>query len=94
MISIRGKSLLATARDIAEGYVIVNPLFLKPLDADSVKGLYQHVVKVQTEIRNEKFPFNDSTGIRMRNMKLQRLHSALLIIKNFARERGMKQILS
>ncbi|MBI4688034.1 MAG: hypothetical protein HY756_09710 [Nitrospirae bacterium] len=94
MISIRGKSLLATAKDIAEGYVIVNPLFLKPLDVESVKGLYQQIMKVQTAIRNEKFPFNDIAALRMRNMKLQRLHSALLIIKNFARERGMKQVLS
>ncbi|MBI4653601.1 MAG: hypothetical protein HY752_01155 [Nitrospirae bacterium] len=89
MISIRGKSLLATAKDVAEGYVFINPLFLKPLDAESVKVLYQNVMKVHTEIRGEKFPFNDVTGIRSRNMRLQRLHSAIMIIKNFAKEKGI-----
>jgi hypothetical protein len=93
MTGIRGKSLLATARDIADGYAIVNPLFLKPLDAEALKGLYQNIMKVQTEIKGEKFPYNDVAAIRTRNMKLQRLYSSLMIIRNFARERGMKQIL-
>ncbi|MBI4838670.1 MAG: hypothetical protein HY806_05915 [Nitrospirae bacterium] len=92
MTGIRGKSLLAVARDIADGYVIVNPLFLKPIDAESLKGLCQNIIKVQTEIKGEKFPYNDVAAIRTRNMKLQRLHSSLMIIRNFARERGMKQV--
>lgn len=93
MANIRGKSLLATARDIAEGYITVNPLFLKLLDAESLKGLCQEIMKVQTETKSEKFPYNDVAAIRMRNLRLQRLHSALMIVRNFARERGLKQVL-
>jgi len=92
MTTIRGKSLLAIARNIADGFVTVNPLFLKPLDIESMKELYQQVEKIQTEIRSDKFPYNDVGAIRMRNMKLQRLHCALIIIKNFAKERGIKQL--
>ncbi|MBI5196551.1 MAG: hypothetical protein HZA10_09530 [Nitrospirae bacterium] len=92
MTDIRGKSILAVARDIADGYVIVNPLFLKPLGSESLKELCLNIIRVQTEIKGEKFPYNDVAAIRVRNMKLQRLHSALMIIRNFARERGMKQI--
>jgi hypothetical protein len=84
---IRGKSIKSVAYDIAEGYVTVNPIFLKPLDAEALKALYQEVVKVQSEIRGEKFPYSDVQAIRMRNMRLQRLHSAAMIIRNFARER-------
>lgn len=91
MISLRGKSLVAVSRDIAEGYVIVNPLFLKPLDEEALKGLYDQITKVQGEIRGEKFPFNDVAAIRRRNMRLQRLHSSIMIIRNFVRERRMKQ---
>jgi len=91
MTSIRGKSLTAVARDIAEGYVIVNPLFLKPLDLESIKGIYEQIMKVQVEIRSEKFPFNDVTAIRMRNMRLQRLHTSVAIIKNFAKERRIRE---
>ena len=92
MISLRGKSLAAVSKDIAEGYVIVNPLFLKPLDAETLKGLYQQIIKIQVEIRSEKFPFKDIASIRYRNIRLQRLHTALMIIKTFAKERGLKQL--
>ncbi len=92
MISLRGKSLVAISRDIAEGYVIVNPIFLKPLDAEALKALHEQIMKVQTEIRGEKFPFNNVPAIRIRNMRLQRLHTALMIIKNFAREKRMQQL--
>jgi hypothetical protein len=92
MTTLRGKSLVAISRDIADGYVIINPIFLKPLDADTLKELYQQIMKLQTEIRGEKFPFKDIEAIRYRNIRLQRLHGALMIIKNFARERGMRQL--
>jgi len=85
--TIRGKSLKAITYDIAEGYVVVNPIFLKPLDDDSLKGLYHELMKTQTEIRADKFPHGDTQAIRWRNTKLQRLYSASMIIKNFARER-------
>jgi hypothetical protein len=84
---IRGKSIRAITWDVAEGYVTVNPIFLKPLDVDTIKDLYSEVRKTLIDIRGEKFPFNDIQAIRIRNMKLQRLNSAQLIIKNFMRER-------
>jgi hypothetical protein len=87
MPTIRGKSLKAIAYDIAEGYVVVNPLFLKPLDGESLKGLYHELLKAQVEIRGEKFPHGDIQAIRWRNTRLQRMNSAVTIIKNFARER-------
>lgn len=85
--SIRGKSLKAVAYDIAEGYITVNPLFLKPLDLDSLTGLYHEIMKTQVAIRGEKFVVSDTQAIRWRNVRLQRLYSALMVIKNFARER-------
>ena len=87
MPTIRGKSLKAIAFDISEGYLTVNPIFLKSLNDESLKGLYNEVMKAQSEIRSEKFPHNDIQSIRSRNVRLQRLHQALIIAKNFARER-------
>ena len=92
MPSIRGKSLKAITRDISEGYVTVNPLFLKPFDAETLKELYQEVMKTQGEIRGERFPHNDVLQIRSRNLRLQRLHVTAMIIKNFARERRVRII--
>jgi hypothetical protein len=45
------------------------------------------LTKVQIEIRAEKFPQGDVQAIRWRNTRLQRLNSASIILRNFARER-------
>ncbi len=84
---IRGKSVRSIVWDISEGYVTVNPLFLKPLDSDVIKQLYKEIQRAQNEIRGEKFPYNDIQAIRQRNMKLQRLNSALMIIRNYLKQR-------
>lgn len=92
MPTIRGKSLKAISYDISEGYLTVNPIFLKSLDDDSLKSLYHEIIKVQAEIRAEKFPQSDTQLIRNRNIRLQRLHQSLMVIKNFARERKIMLI--
>lgn len=93
MTTLRGKSLVAISKDIADGYVAINPLFLKPLDRESLEKLYREIVRFQIEIRGEKFPYGDAYAIRQRNIKLQRLHNSLIIIKNFAKERGMRDFM-
>ncbi len=92
MPNIRGKSLKALLRDVAEGYVAVNPLFLKSFDAESLRSFYQEMMKVQVEVRGEKFPTHDINAIRYRNVRLQRLYSAAMILKNYARERRISLI--
>jgi hypothetical protein len=92
MPKIRGKSLKASAFDISEGYVVVNPLFLKPLDSESIQGLYHEIMRAQILIRGAKFPHGDVQAIRWRNTRLQRLNAALMVLKNFARERRIMLI--
>jgi hypothetical protein len=92
LANIRGKSFRAVARDISDGYVTVNPLFLKPYDDETLKLLYQEVMKTQGEIRGEKFPHGNVEEIRYRNLRLQRLHSAAMIMKTFARDRRIALI--
>jgi hypothetical protein len=87
MGNVRGKSNKALTLDVAEGYIAVNPLFLKPFDHETLKDFYHHIEKTQKDLRAERFPANDIQAIRMRNLKLQRLYSAQMIIRNFARER-------
>lgn len=77
----------AVVADISEGFVVVNPLYLKGFDEDALKRLNEAIERKQSEIRKEPFPPNDVSAIRNRNMKLQRLYTALTIIKNYAREK-------
>ncbi len=83
----RGKSMRVVAIDVAEGYISVNPLFLKKFDKDMVKELYDHLNKALTGTRNEKMDFTDQAVLRTRNMKLQRLHNAMIVLRNIAREK-------
>jgi hypothetical protein len=83
----RGKSMKAVAVDVAEGYVSVNPLLIKKFDQDMVKDLYENLNKTLTATRNEKIVLNDHTALRTRNMKLQRLHNAMIVLRNIAREK-------
>ena len=87
MPNVRGKSLKATIRDVAEGYVIVNPLFLKSFDHETLRDFYIEISKVQIEIRAERFPTHDVLAIRSRNLRLQRLFAATMVIRNYAKER-------
>jgi hypothetical protein len=92
MGNVRGKSTKALTVDVAEGYVAVNPLFLKSFDPDSLKDFYHQIDKTQKDLRAERFPTNDVQAIRMRNLKLQRLYSAQMIVRNFARDRRIALI--
>jgi hypothetical protein len=87
MANVRGKSLKTIARDVSDGYTTVNPLFLKPFDAETLKELYFAIMKTQAEIRSEKFPYGDVEAIRWRNLRLQRLHLAAVIIKSYAHDK-------
>jgi hypothetical protein len=83
----KGKSMKAVAVDVAEGYISVNPLLIKKFDQDMVKALYENLNKALTTTRNEKFDLADQAALRMRNMKLQRLHNAMIVLRNIAREK-------
>lgn len=82
-----GRNLKGIVNDIAEGFVVVNPIYLKPFDAESLKKLYETMQRKQTEIRIEPFPYGKVELIRKRNMRLQRIYSSLILIKNYAREK-------
>ena len=83
----RGKSLKAVAVDVADGMITINPLFLKKFDKEMLKELNEHLSKAMTAARNEKVPLHDPVSLRKRNLKLQRLNNALIILKNIAREK-------
>jgi hypothetical protein len=52
-----------------------------------VKDLYENLNKALTTTRNEKLVITDQAAVRTRNLKLQRLHNAMIILRNSAREK-------
>lgn len=81
------RNFKALCFDVAEGFVTINPLYLKPFSQDDVKALLAAIQHAQRAIRSEPFPFNDAKLIHRRNMRLQRLHVATVIIRNHCREK-------
>ncbi len=79
----RTKSISAIASDIAEGFITVNPLFLKKFNEKDLKKLQEALIKKERQIRAEPFPFNEPLLIRKRNVKLQRIHHAMVVVRNF-----------
>ena len=77
----------AIVLDIAEGFLTVNPIYLKPFNESALKLLFQALERRQVEIRTEAFPYHNADLIRRRNLRLQRLYTAAMIIKNYAREK-------
>jgi len=86
---LRGKSLSAIAKDVADGFITFNPLLIKRLDGTAYRELLLQLKKAQQEARAAKFPLHDIDGIRRRNMRLQRLNQAITILEHEARERRL-----
>lgn len=82
----------AIVSDISEGFIAVNPIFLKSFDENALKSICNAIERKQIEIRAEPFPYDDICLIRKRSIRLQRLYTALMVIKNFAREKRFKLI--
>jgi len=83
----KGKSMKVVAVDVAEGYISVNPLLIKKFDKTMIKDLFDQLNKALTGTRNEKVDFSNHSALRTRNLKLQRLHNAMIVLRNIARER-------
>jgi hypothetical protein len=84
---VGGKSMKAVANDVGEGYMSINPLVLKKFDKDMIKDLFEHLTKAMNAARNVAVPLNDMVAMRQKNMKLQRLHNSIIILRNTAREK-------
>ncbi len=89
-MEINGKSLDAISKDIADGFFVLNPLTLKKLEPEHYKPLHASLQKVMNFIRAEGFPANDLPAIRKRNGRLQRVHGAMSVLVNMAKEKKIK----
>src|SRR5439155_14832110 len=81
----RGRSFAIMAKDIMEGYVVLNPLVLKKFDESSYKDLHEHLRKLQTAVRSSGVDLSNQKATRSRNLKIQRLHHAMAYVENQAR---------
>jgi len=86
---IKGKGLNAFVTELGDGFAVLNPLVLKQFDPAAYKPLYQQLKKRQNELRSEAFPSNEPPKIRQRNIRLQRLHTAMMILEFAAKGKNI-----
>ncbi|HSG06132.1 MAG TPA: hypothetical protein VLB09_07010 [Nitrospiria bacterium] len=86
-LQLRGKGVAGIARDVAEGFFSITPLVLKKVEPEGYRALFYQLKKIQTQVRGERFPQNDTLALRYRNARLQRLHQALTILEYSAKEK-------
>ncbi|MFQ3574143.1 MAG: hypothetical protein SNJ53_05870 [Thermodesulfovibrionales bacterium] len=79
------RNLKGVVSDIVEGFITVNPLYLKGLRNEEIKALYELIVRKQQEIRTETISISDIASIRGKNMRLQRVQTALNTITHYLR---------
>ncbi len=70
------------AKDVGEGFILLNTSVLKRMTAEELRQLRFEIQRIQTGIRGEQHPIDDSLAIQTRNRKLSRLNSAVMMIDN------------
>ena len=87
MASFPGGSAWAMARDIGEGYhAVTERTFLRMSRADLDKLTFE-LNRLLQEVRGNQAPQDDVQALQQRNRKLQRLNSALTVLRAYRMKR-------
>ncbi|HSE42992.1 MAG TPA: hypothetical protein VLH08_19690 [Acidobacteriota bacterium] len=77
-----GGSAFAMARDVGEGYILLNQTTLRRMTGEELKQLRFEIERLLTGLRSEQPALSDVNAIQTRNRKLSRLNSAVSMINN------------
>jgi hypothetical protein len=77
-----GGSAYAMARDVGEGYVLLNVNLLRRMAPEELKQLRFEVERILTGLRGEQPALDDVMALQVRNRKISRLNSAVMMINN------------
>ncbi len=87
MGSFSGGSAWAMARDIGEGVLLVTERTFGRFELGQVDQLAFELERALRTVRGEQAPLDDLAAIQTRNRKIQRLMSALTMLKGFKQRR-------
>jgi hypothetical protein len=82
MANFLGGSAFAMARDIGEGYQTVTERTFKGYTRGDMDQLAFEIEKALREIRGDNSPVADLAEVQTRNRKIQRLNTALMVLRN------------
>lgn len=70
------------ARDVGEGYILLNTILLKRMGSEELKQLRFEIERLLSTHRSEQPPADNAAAINARNRKISRLNSAVSMINN------------
>lgn len=76
----------ALTKDIADGFFDLTALILKKYTPAEIKTIHVNIHLLLREIRGEGIPSEDIPAIRRRNLRIQRLNQALLVLQTYCRK--------
>ena len=81
-MAFMGGSAYAMARDVSEGYVLLNATLLKRMTSDELRQLRFEIERLLSWHRSEQPPADEMLALQTRNRKITRLNSAVMMINN------------
>jgi len=75
------------AMDIAVGFTNVTVATLKKYSPPDLKVINTNLGIVMRELRQIQIPLEDVMAIKMKNMKIQRVNSAMMVIRNYCKKK-------
>jgi hypothetical protein len=82
LMAFLGGSAYAMARDVSEGFILLNLTLVRRMTAEELKQLRFEIEKLLTGIRGDQPSLDDILAIQSRNRKISRLNSAMFMINN------------
>jgi hypothetical protein len=77
-----GGSAYAMAKDVGDGFILLNATLLKRLKGEELKALRFEIDRLLTSVRGEQHSLDDVAAMQQRNRKISRLNSAVALINN------------
>jgi len=77
------------ARDIADGLLSLSPSSLKKYTPSDLKTINANLNLVLREVRGEVVSPEDTATVRRKNLRLQRINQALLVLNAYCKQTGI-----
>jgi hypothetical protein len=81
-MSFLGGSAYAMARDVCDGYILLNANLLKRMSEEELKMLRFELEKMLTSIRGDQPSLDNILALQGRNRKISRLNSAVFMVNH------------
>jgi hypothetical protein len=70
-------------RDVAEGYLLVTERVFKTMSRSDLDQLVFEIDRYLRELRGDQPPFDDIPALQQRQRRMQRLNSALTVVRSY-----------